>query len=582
MSSIRTSLSLTAAALTTLLATTALGQPKADGFSLNRFEPSDRGSEWFTTESLDMRGDMRFAGGLVLDYGRKPLVLYDTDGEERSAIVENQLFGHVGASMVLRERFRLGLSLPVAIWQNGDGGSTGAQTFESNNSTTIGDARLTGDVRLMGSYGDPLTLAAGLQFFAPTGSQESYTGDGSIRIAPRVLAAGDISMFTYAGRLGFTWRGHDDDFADSPMGSQLDFAVAGGLRAVDGRLVVGPELFGSTVVTDADAVFGRRTTPFEIIVGGHFLATEQIRVGAGVGPGLTRAFGTPQMRALASIEWVQPAPKAAEPPPPPPDRDSDGIIDPEDACPDVPGVRTDDPKTNGCPPPSDRDGDTIIDPEDACPDEPGVKTDDPKTNGCPPPGDRDSDGIIDPEDACPDEPGAKTDDPKTNGCPAPKDTDGDGILDPEDACPNDPGPRNDDPKKNGCPIARVEKGEIKILEQVQFAYNSDRILKASDYILDAVKKVLTENPGIKKIEVQGHTDSKGSDQYNLALSKRRAASVMKWLTKNGIDKKRLTSKGLGEKQPIDTNDTEEGRANNRRVVFQILEHEAAPPADTAR
>ena len=144
MSSIRTSLSLTAAALTTLLATTALGQPKADGFSLNRFEPSDRGSEWFTTESLDMRGDMRFAGGLVLDYGRKPLVLYDTDGEERSAIVENQLFGHVGASMVLRDRFRLGLSLPVAIWQNGDGGSTGAQTFESNNSTTIGDARLTG------------------------------------------------------------------------------------------------------------------------------------------------------------------------------------------------------------------------------------------------------------------------------------------------------------------------------------------------------------------------------------------------------------------------------------------------------
>jgi len=569
-------------AATSLIGASALAQPKADGFALNRFEPSERGSEWFTTESLDLRGNMRWAAGLVLDYGHKPLVLYETNGDERTAIVENQLFGHVGGSIVFRDRLRLGLNLPVAIWQNGDGGSTATQTFQSDNSTTVGDLRVAGDVRLMGEYGQVLTLAAGLQFFAPTGSQKSYTGDGSVRLAPRVIAAGDIGMFTYSGRLGFTWRANDSDFANSPMGSQLDFAAAGGLRAVDGKLVVGPELFGSTVVTDADAIFGRRTTPFEVVVGGHYLATDTIRVGAGVGPGLTRAFGTPQIRVLASVEWVEPAPKKAEPPPPPSDRDGDGIIDKEDACPDVPGVRTDDPKTNGCPPPSDRDGDTILDEEDACPDVPGVRTDDPKTNGCPPPSDRDGDTILDEEDACPDEPGVRTDDPKTNGCPPPKDTDGDGILDPEDACPNDPGPPNDDPKKNGCPIARIEKGEIKILEQVQFAYNSDRILKSSDYILEGVKTVLESNPGVKKVEVQGHTDSKGSDKYNMALSKRRAASVMKWLTQHGIEKKRLVSKGFGETQPIDTNDTEEGRANNRRVVFQILEQDKAPAAPDAK
>lgn len=205
---------------------------------------------------------------------------------------------------------------------------------------------------------------------------------------------------------------------------------------------------------------------------------------------------------------------------------------------------------------------------------PGVRTDDPKTNGCPPPADRDKDTIIDPEDACPDEPGVRTDDPKTNGCPAPKDTDGDGILDPVDACPEVPGPANEDPKKDGCPTARVEKGQIRILEQVQFAYNSDRILKASDYILEAVHKVLSDNPQIKLIEVQGHTDNKGGDQYNLNLSKRRAASVMKWLTAKGIDKKRMKSQGFGKKNPIDTNDTEEGRANNRRVEFHILEQDA--------
>lgn len=214
-------------------------------------------------------------------------------------------------------------------------------------------------------------------------------------------------------------------------------------------------------------------------------------------------------------------------------------------------------------------GDSIIDAQDACPDVPGVRTEDPATNGCPPPTDRDGDGILDDDDACPDEPGVANEDPKKHGCPPPKDRDGDGIVDPEDACPDEPGEANADPKKHGCPVARVEKGEIKIREQVQFAYNSDKILKASDYILEAVKKVLDDNPQITLIEVQGHTDSKGGDAYNLALSKRRAASVMAWLTKNGIEKKRLKSNGFGKQRPIDTNETEEGRANNRRVEFHI-------------
>jgi outer membrane protein OmpA-like peptidoglycan-associated protein len=571
-------LSIAAFAGAMCVTTLAAAQPTADGFSLNRFEPSERGSEWFTNESLDLRGDQRFAAGLVIDYGHKPLVLYNDNGNERSAIVENQLFGHVGGSVILIDRLRFGLNLPIAIYQNGEGGSTATQTFSSDNKTTIGDLRLTGDVRIVGEYGGPFNFAGGLQIFAPTGSRDSYTGDGKVRLAPRLMTAGDIDMFTYAARLGFTWRANDEDFAGSPMGSEFNFAAAAGIHADEKRLVVGPEIFGSTVVTDSDAVFARRTTPFEIVFGGHYLAAKQVRLGGGIGPGLTRAFGTPQIRVLASVEWVQPMPEKEAVKPPPSDRDGDGIIDPEDACPDVPGVRTDDPKTNGCPPPGDRDKDGIIDPEDACPDVPGVKTDDPKTNGCPPPKDRDGDGILDDDDACPDVPGVKTDDPKTNGCPPPKDTDGDGIIDPEDACPEAPGPRNDDPKKNGCPVARIEKGEIKIREQVQFAYNSDKILKTSDYILEAVQKILEDNPGIKKVEVGGHTDSKGSDNYNLNLSKRRAASVVKWLTDKKIDKKRLTPKGYGETQPIDSNDTEEGRANNRRVVFQITESDLASAA----
>ena len=328
-----------------------------------------------------------------------------------------------------------------------------------------------------------------------------------------------------------------------------------------------------------------------------------------MGPGLTRALGTPAVRGLLSVEWAPPPPK---PPEAPKDRDHDQILDPADACPDVPGVPTTDPKTNGCPPPPpDRDQDSILDAADACPDDAGpaspdpklngcpdsdqdgivdrddacpkvagIKTEDPKTNGCP---DRDNDKILDDVDACPDEPGEPNQDPKQNGCPPPKDRDGDGILNEQDACPDAAGPADPNPKKNGCPAARVEKGQIRILEQVQFAYNSAQILKASDFILNAVSKILTENPELKSVRVEGHTDNKGGDAFNKKLSQKRAEAVVVWLTKHGIDKQRLSAAGFGKERPIDSNDTDEGRANNRRVEFHIEGQQAeAAPAEPAK
>jgi outer membrane protein OmpA-like peptidoglycan-associated protein len=277
----------------------------------------------------------------------------------------------------------------------------------------------------------------------------------------------------------------------------------------DKKLVVGPEFYGSTVVSSSDAAFKKLSTPVELIVGGHYTFANMFRAGLGVGPGLTRAFGTPQVRVLASLEYVPAFVPPSPPPPPPSDRDGDGIIDAEDACPDVPGVRTNDPKTNGCPPPpSDRDGDGIIDAEDACPDVPGVKTDDPKTNGCPP--------------------------------------------------------------------ARIEAGEIKINQQVNFKTNSAVILPQGDTVLSAIKPILDEHTEIKKLRVDGHTDSRGTAAYNMGLSIRRAESVVKWLVTHGVDMSRLTSKGFGLTKPIQTNKTDEGRLHNRRVEFHIV------PGDEAK
>jgi outer membrane protein OmpA-like peptidoglycan-associated protein len=198
----------------------------------------------------------------------------------------------------------------------------------------------------------------------------------------------------------------------------------------------------------------------------------------------------------------------------------------------------------------------------------GEASDDPTKNGCPP--DRDGDGIIDEQDACPDVKGKRSSDPEQNGCPG--DTDGDGIRDDKDACPREKGKPDPDPSKNGCPaLVRVTAGEIVILQQVQFKTASDVILPASDDLLQQVAAVLKEHPELTKLEIQGHTDSRGNAAYNQALSQRRAASVVKWLTtRGGIEASRLSPKGYGKDEPIDSNDTEEGRQRNRRVQFKIL------------
>ncbi len=548
------------------------------GFALDRFDPSERGSDWFSAESLDLRGHMRPALGLVGDWAYKPLVVYDRrTGDEVSALVENQLYAHVGGNLVLWDRLRLGVSLPIGLVLNGEQSSLRGTTVSANDGANIGDLRIGADARLAGEYGGVFTAAAGVHLFAPTGSRESFTGDGKVRIVPRLMAAGDVGMLTYAGRLGLQIRTQNENFGGEPFGSEVTFAVAGGARLLNRKLTVGPELFGSTVVSDSgDGLFKKTTTPFELLMGAHYQFLPAWRAGAGVGPGLTRGYGAPQLRVVASIEW---APELKEQPLPPSDQDHDGILDTNDACVTVPGVPTVDPKTNGCPPPADRDGDGILDPADACPAVPGIKSDDPKLNGCPPPADRDKDGIADSEDACPDVAGVKSEDPKLNGCPPPPpDRDKDGILDPDDACPDQFGQADPDPKKNGCPKVEVTATEIKILERIEFDTAKATIRPESDPVLNAVLTVLRDHPEILKVSIEGHTDNRGGKVYNKKLSQARAEAVMKWLTDHGIAAGRLTAQGYGQDRPIDTNNTDAGRQKNRRVEFHIVERKAPAPA----
>lgn len=249
------------------------------------------------------------------------------------------------------------------------------------------------------------------------------------------------------------------------------------------------------------------------------------------------------------------------------DLDRDGVFDDEDACPAVPGVRTDDPSTNGCPPP-DRDQDGVSDGEDACPDVAGVRTNDPKTNGCPE--DRDEDGISDVEDACPDKPGVRSSDPKANGCPR-QDRDKDGVYDDEDACPDVPGVRTIDTKTNGCPPAsdsvHVEKDRILLDDVILFDLDSPRVHRASWGIIKKLADFIVATPDILEVSIEGHADATGRPEHNMALSRARAESVKKLLVQYGVPPERVQAEAFGRSRlKVQTNRAE---AANRRVEFWI-------------
>ncbi len=117
---------------------------------------------------------------------------------------------------------------------------------------------------------------------------------------------------------------------------------------------------------------------------------------------------------------------------------------------------------------------------------------------------------------------------------------------------------------------RVIGKQIVILQQVNFETGKARIDPSSDALLSQVAQVMKEHPEIARVAVDGHTDSVGVPKANLALSRRRAIAVMRWLVQHGVDERRLEARGFGPRRPIADNKTAEGRAKNRRVEFQIL------------
>lgn len=229
------------------------------------------------------------------------------------------------------------------------------------------------------------------------------------------------------------------------------------------------------------------------------------------------------------------------------DTDKDGIADEDDDCPEIFGLA----EFNGCP---DTDEDGVMDKEDLCPETKGLV----EFNGCP---DTDGDGVEDSKDKCPKEVGPK----ENNGCPY-ADTDGDGVLDKDDKCPETKGLK----ENNGCPEVKEEvKQAVKaVFENLVFDTGKSTIKASSNDELAELAIIMKANPELL-LSISGHTDNVGNDISNMDLSKARAYAAKDRLVSLGVESSRIQVFYYGETKPVASNETAEGRQQNRRVDFDV-------------
>lgn len=249
------------------------------------------------------------------------------------------------------------------------------------------------------------------------------------------------------------------------------------------------------------------------------------------------------------------------------DSDADGILNRMDACPKEPEDFDGYEDEDGCPD-LDNDQDGIPDIHDKAPNAAEDVDGFEDADGVPDL-DNDNDGIPDDRDAEPnvaeDIDGFEDED----GKPDP-DNDQDGIPDDKDDCPNEPETVNGFEDEDGCPDEEPEviisKEEGTVIQGVTFNTGSAELSLNAQSVLDAVFRTMEADPAMK-MEVGGYTDSTGSLAVNMRLSQARADAVKAYLVKQGISPARITSRGYGPANPVATNSTPEGRAQNRRIEF---------------
>jgi outer membrane protein OmpA-like peptidoglycan-associated protein len=565
-----------------------------------RFSPNQH-DNYFGQHSARTLESGGLSAGLVLHYANDPLVLVDADDERVASVVGDQLVANALFAIGVLDILEIGLDMPFVLYQDGDTLPRDSGLVGSDSPVGLGD--LHAMVKLSLWNRDTARSPGGTAFALvvdaqlPTGSEQDFRGEG-LRIEPRaVLDYAFPRSLRLSAQVGYLVRPET-----TLLGAEVDDTLTLGLGAdlpldeAQRWHVLGE---GSAKVSVLASSLDTAEAPVETMIGARYYDDSGVMVQAGAGFGINAGFGTPDYRLLAGVAYRTPTDRSREgfysdicPDGTEdidgfedddgcrdPDNDKDGILDASDRCPNDPEDIDGFEDTDGCPEP-DNDKDGLLDAADRCPSEPEDRDGFEDEDGCPDP-DNDQDGILDAADACPIVPEDRDSFEDTDGCPEP-DNDKDGLLDAADECPLEPEDFDGFEDDDGCPeagsgLVKLTCEKIEIAESVYFDTASDRIQARSFGLLEQVASVLKSASYVKQIRIEGHTDDRGKDKFNLDLSIRRASSVLRFLSERGIAADRLTSEGFGEARPVETNKTRDGRAANRRVEFMITAQDACAP-----
>ncbi len=553
------------ALLCVALATPALAEnPKVN---VQVFRPAAHDNDLFTVMSSDVGENLRWSVGVWGNYGKNALVFVERGAtDRRHEVIQDRLTLDITGQISFAEFVSVGLALPLHVMNSGESGfltgtTSGLLDTDAIESFAIGDLRLSPKFAIVNRKDDDDGFGLALEIGAtiPTGDAESFVTDG-FNIQPTVIIDFKSGPFMLALNGGYRMRMDDNAFLpfDVEVGNELIWKVGAGFDLIEDQLTVIGEVYGAS----ADFTVANNTH-LEGVIGGRLsLPDSGLAFNVGGGSGFTTGYGNTKFRVFAG---------ATLSPPVITDQDMDGFVDDVDKCPlepeDTDGFEDDD----GCPE-DDNDGDGVLDAADKCPADPEDKDSFEDEDGCPDP-DNDGDGVADADDRCVMEAEDKDNFEDADGCPDP-DNDGDGFLDGVDKCPLEKETVNGHEDDDGCPdksLAKVEAGKIVILEKIFFDTGKATIKPESMAVVQAVAGVLKVNPQIKSITIEGHTDDVGSAKKNKKLSQERADAVRAAIIALNIAEGRMTAVGFGEEKPLMLEKTDESRAANRRVEFNINE-----------
>jgi outer membrane protein OmpA-like peptidoglycan-associated protein len=613
----------------------AAEQPQLD---VQRFDPNPQVGGWAVVRDGQSAAPRSYSGTLSVNHALNPFELGELVGGKRVAGVVDNLIGlNLQLNVAPVRWVEIGVDIPFLQAQLNSAASTelGGALGASGKTVGFGDLALTvGIAPLSEAHGDAVSLSIVPRFVFPTGARGQFVGSGSFGVGGDLALSKRWTHFHLGANLGYQANTSQAALLNIMPDDEIRFGLGLGVPLAENQWEIQAEVFGGAVVSGASksAVpvegYLSRHAPTEVLLGALYQPTDSpLVVRFGVGRGVTQGYGSPDLRTFlevgANLGVTPPKPKIV-------DTDGDGFLDDVDACVTEPEDKDGWDDGNGCPD-LDNDADGVPDLQDGAADAAGFgacrdQVEDADGfqdgDGCPDP-DNDGDGLLDGDDGhrvaggaikmlgligdCANEAEDKDGYQDDDGCPE-SDNDRDGVADLVDGhrnadgstvlvdgigdCAGQPEVKNGVDDDDGCPDqskAKIdeEKGEIVILDQVYFDYGKASIKVISHEVLDAVLAILKAYPQIKKIEIQGHTDSRGSDSANLKLSQQRVDSVAKYLVSQGVEASRLASVGYGETKPVVPNAaTEEQHALNRRVQFVILEQEGGPktqaPADPAK